>query len=286
MSLILQDVVLVFPKVSYWGGKSATKQGEFDTSNLPEIVNLGMKTIFDQKKINELSKYRKAVERLGLEYGSKFETGFMVPKVSKHDYLKEYQALETKFNDAKSSFMSNFDTSVEDYINQHPADETIIRSSLPDRSYVENSIMMRCRSYEVELTDGEISPEEVKSGIYHETALVCKGILEDAFFKRATPLKGKALKKRFAPTLTKLKSFAFVNSNIGVVNSKLDEYFAAINEDVLDENELNMGQTLFSLLSNAESIEQIVTQNWVPTITVAPVTSNIEVTTSSQGAYF
>lgn len=269
MSQILQNVVLIFPKVSYWSGKAGTKHDEVDRSALPDIVSLGSKTIFDTKAINTLAKFRKRLERLGLKYGTKFEDGFMVPIENEADFYREYAPIEQEFLEAKVAFVDTFSVNAEAYIAQHQSHESMIRASLPDVAQVERSISMTARSYRVELNNGDIDENEVIAGVYHEVAATCRSIHDDCFVNREKSLTGKALKRRFSPVLNKLRSFAFTNSSMSKIIDSTSEYFTSIDDSDLPEHQLSMGKLLFNLLSHGDTIENICNSTWLPTFSTS-----------------
>lgn len=268
MSQLLENVVLVFPKVSYWSGKAGTKNDEVDRSSIPEIVSLGSKKIFDQKAINSLAKFRKRLERLGLKYGTKFEDGFMLPCEDEADFFAEYAPIEQAYLAAKSAFISDYAENAENFIAQHPNEEVMIRSSLPDVATVENSIRISARSYRVELNQGVIDTEEVKTGIYYEISQACRSIHND-YFESAKTIRGKALKKRFLPINNKLQSFAFVDSKISKILQSLQEYFSSLDDDDLNQQQESMGKLLFNLLSHSNTIEDICNSTWLPKFSVS-----------------
>lgn len=265
---ILAEGTLFVLEVSTWCGMGSLTSDEKSSFISQSWVKGGQFDIFPKKALKWQSKFSKRAERLGLKYGTKLAGGYFIPKANVADFLQELRQLDGDYSQEKAEFISNFDASFGEFLANTEGKPAVwsnlVVDKVPHKDEVANQIGLHWFSWDLANHQGSQKPEEVMStSIYDEISVCCRAIRKDLFEKsRKRHLNGRTFKKRMEPILSKLSHFAMANSKFSEIKNTLCGFLSEVGEEALNVKALDQAQALLVMMSDAETIADVVEANF------------------------
>ena len=123
--LILKQLAVIKIEATLWGGRKKLRPEDLklgDGSRLPpsELASLGSKRIVDPEAIRIFQRLKQEAERACLRVGSRFLGGYAVPTEKLKDLITELDEIRRQFFEARDTFLSGYDKTIESWVARHP----------------------------------------------------------------------------------------------------------------------------------------------------------------------
>ena len=265
---ILTEGTLFVLEVSTWCGMGSLTNDEKGSFISQSWVKGGQFDIFPKDSLKWQAKFSKRAERLGLKFGTRLAGGYFIPKDNVADFKNELQKLDSDYVQDKAEFIASFDTSFGEFLANTEGKPAVwsnlVVDKVPHRDEVDSQIGFHWYSWDLANHKGSQTPAEVMStSVYDEISVFCRAIRKDLFEKsRKRHLTGKTFKKRMEPILSKLSHFAMANSKFSEIKNTLSGFLSEIGEEALNVKALDQAQALLVMMSDAETISDVVEANF------------------------
>ena len=220
---------------------------------------LGNKCVIDPQEIQVFTRQRTAVRRECLAVGTRFLSGFIVPKEKAQALLDRIAEMEADFSAARTQFLAKFDRMMDDWVAVHPAWEHLIRDT-----GVTQEVVARRLSFAVQAFQIIPPPDVTHPGLANATAG-----LADTLFYEVSQLARETLEKSYLgktavtrralrPLLTlqhKLEGLAFLDRRVRPIVQSIQGTLAALpRQGAIQDRDL---QALIGLLSILEDPQRL-----------------------------
>jgi|GEM_PF-410045 len=132
---VLEQVICFsLEEISLWGARKKLHSEDLQLSQgdaLPpkDLASLGSKKIFNPKALAKFEALKKRAHVACSGIGIPFMGGYAVPETSAEDLAKKLDQIGVEFDDAKSSFIANYQGELDTWIAKHPGWEQWIRAA-------------------------------------------------------------------------------------------------------------------------------------------------------------
>lgn len=139
MSINVQEFI---EKVNVVAVDAAVYSGKVsrDLADDPEVFTSGSLKVIDPVLLRPFTAYKQAAMRACRNTGVGFLNGFAVPDSQVEPLLQVLSQIASKFEQARTDFLSKYLTAVEDWANAHPSQALEIRAKAQTLSYVEKAL--------------------------------------------------------------------------------------------------------------------------------------------------
>ncbi len=262
----IRGITLVHLKIRCWSGeKKASRScdislGKDGTMPPKNLLNLGRKKIFPPRAIDPLIRQRKSAERACLAIGTRFMGGYAIPDGEIDDLVIALNHLDVDFQSAKATFMSNFESNKQKWLDENKEFAHVIKGQVPERKVVENAFEFSFKLFKMDPLEGfELDGDEIANQVLHEVGMTCKE-MSNRMLDRKTAIGGKTLIKQLQPLIQKLDQLSFGNGRILKVLDEFKQLSSSIPEERLDSQHQKFGHTVtfLTMCSSPEKLERII----------------------------
>jgi len=232
MSINIQEFI---EKVNVVAVDAAVYSGKVsrDLADDPEVFTSGSLKVIDPALLRPFTAYKQAAMRACRNTGVGFLNGFAVPDSQVEPLLQVLSLFASKFEQARTEFLSKYLAAVEDWANAHPSQAAEIRSKAQTLSYVEKALRFGIGVFKVQPQAIPVSlsvPDAIGhevGGIVGQLAHEVAQDVRDTWSPKADGVtqKIRGLLNRIAE---KCHSLAFLDGKVGRIAHFVDEIAAAL----------------------------------------------------------
>lgn len=151
---VLDKIAIVDLGFSIWTGAKALEPSDFvnvDVDDLPSsrVASYGRKNLIDKNALQPFKQIRHKAESACARVGTKLLGGYAIPQDSIDQIGKELADLCVEFDSALDTFLSHYDTMVEDWINSNPDMAEPLRRAVLPRAVVKSRFRASFSIFEV-----------------------------------------------------------------------------------------------------------------------------------------
>jgi hypothetical protein len=232
---VLKHLMVINLDVNIWSARKKLSPADFGGVNLPpeELTSLGSKKICNPEDLRIFSTLKGRAVTLLDHVGVRFLGGWGIPQNMAGQVVKDLQIIHDEFIDAKDKYLSTYDQSVLDWVNQHMEWKEIIESSVVGADYVSSRLGFKWQLFQLAppqkkfIHDG-LKDEVAKLGstLYGEIARVA----EDTW-KKCYSGKDQVSQKALSPLRSiyeKLNGLSFVDPCAAPISNLLKIAFDQI----------------------------------------------------------
>lgn len=223
---VLDNLLMVGLVVNIWSARKKLQVQDLgDDLQLPpsELASLGSKRTIDPDCLKPFETLKRKGVRVLDERGIRFMGAYLIPESAAGEVAAHLEAIEREFNDAKVTFLDNYDANCESWVNrpwEKPEWREAIRRSKTPKATVADRIGYRfsiCRVRAEEsnplLVKGLASEVDGLSGqLFREIAEEAEGIADDTLAGASTVTQKTV--NRIWKMHKKLDSLAFLNPSV------------------------------------------------------------------------
>jgi len=202
--LILKQLAVIKIDATLWGGRKKLRPEDLklgDGSRLPpsELASLGSKRIIDPEAIRIFQRLKQEAERACLRVGSRFLGGYAVPTEKLKHLITELDEIRRQFFEARDTFLSGYDKTIESWVARHPDFAMAIRLAVDPIDSVAASLKFDYVIFRVStLEDNEENIGHNESGrldqkvsalsetLFREIAMDAKALVHDSLIGRTS----------------------------------------------------------------------------------------------------
>lgn len=165
---VLDQLLVINLNISIWTARRKLTAKDLNGAELPpdELASLGSKRICDPARLRIFGTLKARAVSLLERYGIRFLSAWAIPENKLDEIMQELLVIQKDFNEAKDSFLKDYDSSVKAWIKSHPTWSDIIANSTVSEDYVRSRIDFKWQTYKV------MSPnvKDVQDGLKDEVA--------------------------------------------------------------------------------------------------------------------
>jgi len=156
---ILKNISIIVLSVSLWTGRKKLRPEDLklaDGSELPpdKLATLGSKRVMDPSALAPFATFKRRAERAVLGVGTRFLGGYAVPMERLKILMGDLAEIGREFDEAKESFLAEYDTAVEEWIAENPGWESVIRNAVEDIGYVRTQLSFSVQTFTINPVEG------------------------------------------------------------------------------------------------------------------------------------
>jgi len=139
---ILDKTAVLSLNIRLWSGRRVLEAQDVGLAEteIPDIVNLGSKKVFDPDKLSQFPALKRKAERFCLANGVKFLNAYAIP-IDRLDALTaKLDALKDEFLIQLTEFLAEYDNAVTEWASKHPSLAESIKRYAPDEAYLKSHI--------------------------------------------------------------------------------------------------------------------------------------------------
>ena len=218
---VLDQIVCVCCDISIWTGQKKLTPEDLDLSpeQIPPegLAALGHKRICDPKAIADFKRIKHQAFTLLSNNGVRFLTGYAIPLEKLEEIQGKLAELEDEFYKVRNQFLSNYEETIEAWIEAHPSWSHQIRRAVEPVERVAAALSWRSSCFKVVhpgVTDKGLEDEANSLGrqLLREIAQEAKHIYTDSFHQKASVTR-KALRP-LRRIYDKLMSLSFLEPRV------------------------------------------------------------------------
>lgn len=246
-----------------WQGKKTLTRGEinkYSNSELPpeDLITPGSKAIADPSKLKTINSLGKKIHRECEKVALKAFGAYGTSAEASIKLLAKLEALKFEHTKLVKDFLDNYESSTEDWINEHPKFGDWLRGSMLTRAEIENRFVFEVQAYKISaggdntlMTDGlEKEQSGLLGTLLHEiekAATKAQGYIEnkDVITQRAlSPIKG---------IYSKLETLSYIDANVVVLMNRVKDVLDAMPKSgTIQGSDLSSISGLVHLLSSSQ----------------------------------
>ena len=232
MSINIQEFI---EKVNVVAVDAAVYSGKVsrDLADDPEVFTSGSLKVIDPALLRPFTAYKQAAMRACRNTGVGFLNGFAVPDSQVEPLLQVLSLIASKFEQARTDFLSKYPAAVEDWANAHPSQASEIRAKAQTQSYVEKALRFGIGVFKVQPQAIPVSLS-VPDAIGHEVGGIvgqlAHEVAQDVRDTWSPKVDGVTQKIRglLNRVAEKCHSLAFLDGKVGRIAQFVDEIAAAL----------------------------------------------------------
>ncbi len=259
---IADKMMVVAPDIRIWSARTKMQTEDFGDAkdNLPpsDLATLGVKKLCPQERLRPFAMLKSRAVSLLSRIGISFLPGsWLVPADKANAINKALESIKHDFDQAKDSFMTEYDSICEDWITKHPEHAGMLQNSMASPDYVRSRISMGWHAFALRMTRNSNLKDELANlgnNVFADIAKEAKTVQREVFSGRDV-----VTQKALSPIRTlgeKLRGLAFVHplvANAAYITQSCLE--AMPTKGNIEGTNLGMVLALLSLLSNPVALE-------------------------------
>jgi hypothetical protein len=259
---IADKMMVVAPDIRIWSARTKMQTEDFGDAkdNLPpsDLATLGVKKLCPQEKLRPFGMFKSRAVNLLSRIGIPFLPGsWLVPADKANEINKALESIKHDFDQAKDSFMTEYDSTCEDWITKHPEHAAMLQNSMASPDYVRNRISFGWRAFALRMTrNSNIKSDLANLGnnVFTDIAKEAKSVQREVFAGRDV-----VTQKALSPIRTlgeKLRGLAFVHPLVANAAYLTQSCLEAMpTKGNIEGASLGMVLALLTLLSNPIALE-------------------------------
>lgn len=229
---IMNNLVVILLNISLWQGRKKLRPEDLEekgisTSQLPpeKLASLGSKRIVAPEAVNVFMALKRRAERACIAAGVRFLGGYAVPEDRMPTLQAELEKIEQEFNDAKATFIAQYDVTVKAWADENPEWREAILRAVDSTSHVSTQLHCSYTAMKVNPVQGaektlDNQVNGLKGQLEREIAQAAKVAWEEAFQGKLSVRKT-ALGKLEA-IAEKLAGLSFLDAQIGGLHQTVE----------------------------------------------------------------
>jgi hypothetical protein len=223
MKEILSEIVILNTRITLWSGRKRLREEDLQLaagSRLPpaDLASLGSKKVMDPAALAPFERLKRQAEREILAVGTRFLSGYAVPKTRIKALLARLAEIEEAFAAARQQFLAEYDQAVEGWIAANPGWEELIRRSVEEAGYVGRQLSFAVQTFTIAPYRGQRQGlEKEVSGLAgqlrQEVAQMARSSWEDSFTGRTEV--GQRAVRPLRAMLEKVEGLVFLEPGLG-----------------------------------------------------------------------
>lgn len=244
----LKNVIVITPVISIWSGQVTLKRDELrSVTGLPpsHLVSDGAKKVIDPKALTRMESRRRCANRDLARMGNKSPIGYQVLPEHESEVLQMLDEHRTKFEEAKTELVFNYDSLCQQWEAQHPEFADLLRRNRPTARQVGRACDFDYAMYRVTEVESEVGRKQFEAVAKASAGSLAEDIASTASQIFTQSFKGKAtVTQRAVNTvrdlITKLRGFSMFDPRIDRTADALD----MVLKDIPRTGPLDVSQTL------------------------------------------
>lgn len=232
MSINIQEFI---EKVNVVAIDAAVYSGKVsrDLADDPEIFTSGSLKVIDPALLRPFTAYKQASARACRNAGVGFLNGFAVPDSHVEPLLQVLSLIASKFEQARTDFLSQYLVAVETWANAHPSQSAEIRAKAQPLAYVEKALRFGIGVFKVQPQAIPVSLS-VPDAIGHEVGGIVGQLAHEVAqdVRDSWSPKGDGATQKIRGLLSrvseKCQSLAFLDGKVGRIAHFVDEIASAL----------------------------------------------------------
>ena len=226
---VLDKLLAVNLSITLWSARRKMTPEDIGGINLPpeDLASLGSKRIADPESLKVFSSLKSRTFSFLDRHGVRFMSGWAIPEDKAGLIVQELIAIRDEFQTAKQEFLSQYDQSIQSWINKHQQWKEIIQSSTVSSEYVNARMSFKWQIYKVEpLMQNENEMAVLESGLAEEVTSLGSTLFNEIaraaedMWKKVYQGKTEVTHRALSPLKTllgKLQGLSFVEPHIAPV---------------------------------------------------------------------
>lgn len=168
---VLDNIVALNLSVSLWTGKKKLETQDLGGVELPpeDLASLGSKRIADPEKLKIFATLKARASSYLDKHAVRFMGGWGVPIPKLGIVIDELLKIRDDFEQAKATFLSEYDTSLGEWIDSHKEWASIIRDSTVSSDYVRSRLNFKWQAFRINpVLEHENTTAVIESGLAEE----------------------------------------------------------------------------------------------------------------------
>jgi hypothetical protein len=269
MNQTLKKVGIINIDASIWSGARRLQKSDLfkvNPEDLPPdtMASLGSMKIFDPEGLKIFQTLKRRAERKALGVGVRFLKGAAVPVDRLQDLSLELEAIKAEFEEAKEIFLSEYDQTVQNWLNQFPEWQEILRRSVLPRQVVAKRLSFDFQVFHIqEAAEDKGGVDRVTKGLGGQ---LLKEIAQDARFllERSYVGRDRVTQKAINPIRemkAKMEGLAFVSPIAPPIIARIDATLSVLpKQGPVDGSQMNALIGLLFLLSSEDRMVEHATK--------------------------
>ena len=263
----LDRITVVCLSMSIWSGTKSISQSELEAaggSALPSaIADVGAKKIFNPEDLAPFGKIRTRAYRYLRAHGVNFCRGAVaIPLDKSESILTGLDLLIDEFNRYKADFLASYDARLQNWINQNPGYEELLRNGALSRNEVANRLSATLNTLQVQNVREKDRVRNAQLAEDLGTRLLDE-VSTDAEKYNATIVLRKTIPRRGISTIAKLReklfSLSFLTNKILPVVNMLDDVLTRLPKTgELEGSDCSDFKVAVMILANRRLLQQFV----------------------------
>ncbi len=231
---LLGKIVVVVPRFSQWTGTRAMHEGDFSVGlngKLPpkEVTrSLGLKAIIDTRHLRVFDRIKYRAEALLEGCGVRYLSGWAIPQEKSQEVFQRLDELVDQYEEEKRQFLTQYDSFVQQWANQHQEFSHEILEGKLDENAVAERINADYESFRMQPISSEKAPALVRnlSGGLSSELIASVSKMARIFFKESFLGKTRANRKTVNAVWKireRLQGLSFLNARLQPLIAKIDE---------------------------------------------------------------
>ena len=182
---VLDNLLALNLNVNLWSARKKMALEDFGGAELPpeDLASLGSKRIADPNSLKVFVTLKARAFNYLDRHGIRFMSGWAIPEDKAGDIIKELIGIRDEFLKEKDAFLTDYDQSIENWINKHTKWASIIRESTVGSEYVRSRMGFSWQLYRVAPLMDHAVPEAVaESGLNEEVENLAKTLFGEIAF--------------------------------------------------------------------------------------------------------
>lgn len=260
---IIDQLAVINLNIHIWTARKKLTVQDLGYADLPpeDLASLGSKRICNPDSLRVFGKLKARATTLLEKHGIRFLSGWAVPLSQVTTITDELVCIRDAFNQAKETFLQQYEHSIEDWIAAHPQWGSIIANSIVSEEYVRSRLDFRWQLFQIQAPEtGPSQVDNLAEDINHLGTTLFDEIAKTATdtWQRCYAGKTEVTRKALSPLKTmhnKLQGLTFVEPRIAPVAELLETAFLSIpKRGAITGNTLIMLQGLVMLLQHPQTL--------------------------------
>jgi len=223
---ILDNLLALNLNISIWSARKKLTMEDFGNMELPpeELATLGSKRIAPPESLRVFGTLKARAFNFLDRHGVRFMSGWAIPEKKAAEVVSELRAVRDEFQTAKTRFLTEYDTTIQDWVAKHAEWGSIIAGSVDSSDYVRSRMDFKWQMYKVApLTVHENNEAVLHAGLAEEVENLGSTLFSevsrtaDEIWNRVYAGKTEVTHKALSPLRTlhnKLMGLSFVEPHV------------------------------------------------------------------------
>lgn len=236
----LEQVLIVHLDISLITENRKVARDEIGVTLPADLFAGGVLKMFRRKALTPMDTLKNKAECILEKAGTRFLSGYAVPQNKVKAVVQELEEVEKEFQAEKTTFLTNYQAEVDDWIAHHPDQEDLLRRYVQDKDALAHRIDFDFQVFRIqtaESNEDDVDGPDLGSGINRACGRMSDQLLAEVaqraktFMERSLLGKDKVTQRALSPIRTireKMNGLEFLDQRIGPIVTSLDTLLAAL----------------------------------------------------------